>query len=526
MSDAATRAWDAPPSPAAVRRRFIGFMAMVVGMFMAILDIQIVSASIAEVQAGLAAGPDEASWVQTSYLIAEIVMIPLSGFLSRMLSTRVLFVVSATGFTVFSLACAMASNLQAMILFRACQGFLGGAMIPTVFASAFLMFAGQQRLKMSVLIGLTATMAPTIGPTLGGYLTQALSWHWLFLINVPIGAAVALTVWLCIDIDKPEPGLFGKFDWVGLGLLAGFLGGLEYVMEEGPRWEWLADASIRNGAILSAVCCLGFFWRSLTRPNPLVELRAFGNRNFAIGSLFSFCVGVGLYGSVYLVPLFLGRVRAYNSLQIGETMFITGLVMFIAAPMVARVAPKVDLRLMMTFGFLTMALAVWLTATLTNLSGFWEMALPLGLRGAGTMCAMLAVNQVALGTLPPSMLKGASGLYNLMRNLGGAVALAVINTMVQDRSYQHRAQVDEAVGWGRVGATQFVDNLTLALTPRFQGDVDLAVLRRIAAMVQREALVLAYNDVLVLMALLFLLVAPLAFLVARPRLAPPGGGAH
>jgi DHA2 family multidrug resistance protein len=154
------------------------------------------------------------------------------------------------------------------------------------------------------------------------------------------------------------------------------------------------------------------------------------------------------------------------------------------------------------------------------------MALPLGLRGAGTMCAMLAVNQVALGTLPPSMLKGASGLYNLMRNLGGAVALAVINTMVQDRSYQHRAQVDEAVGWGRVGATQFVDNLTLALTPRFQGDVDLAVLRRIAAMVQREALVLAYNDVLVLMALLFLLVAPLAFLVARPRLAPPGGGAH
>ena len=511
---------------AASRRRVLGFMAMVVGMFMAILDIQIVSASIAEVQAGLAAGPDEASWVQTSYLIAEIVMIPLSGFLSRMLSTRILFVVSALGFTVFSLACALAGNLQAMILFRACQGFLGGAMIPTVFASTFLMFTGTQRLKMSVLIGLTATLAPTVGPTLGGYLTEAFSWHWLFLINVPIGAAVALVVWLCIDIDRPEPGLFASFDWLGLGLLAGFLGGLEYVMEEGPRWEWLADASIRNGAILSALCCVGFFWRSLARPNPLVELRAFRNRNFAIGCLFSFSVGIGLYGSVYLIPLFLGRVRAYNSLQIGETMFITGAVMFVVSPIIARLAQRVDLRLMMLTGFLTMALAVWQTAALTNLSGFWQMAVPLGLRGAGTMCAMLAVNQVALGTLPLHQLKGASGLYNLMRNLGGAVALAVINTLVQDRSYLHRAQLNEAVGWARPGATQFLETLTQALTPRLQGDAELAALRRVAALVQREALVLAYNDALLVMALLFVVVAPLAFLVARPRVAPPGGAAH
>ncbi len=502
-------------------RRILGFMAMVVGMFMAILDIQIVSASIAEVQAGLAAGPDEASWVQTSDLIAEIVMIPLSGFLSRMLSTRVLFVISASGFTVFSLLCALASNLQAMILFRACQGFLGGAMIPTVFASTFLMFGGQQRLRMSVLIGLTATLAPTVGPTLGGYLTEAFSWHWLFLINVPIGAAVAVVVWACIDIDRPDPGLLASFDWLGLGLLAGFLGGLEYVMEEGPRQEWLADAGIRYGALLSATCCVGFFWRSLTRRNPLVELRAFTDRNFAIGSLFSFCVGMGLYGSVYLIPLFLGRVRAYNSLQIGETMFITGAAMFVVSPIIARVAQKLDLRILMVTGFLTMALAVWLTATLTNLSGFWQMALPLGLRGAGTMCAMLAVNQVALGTLPPSMLKGASGLYNLTRNLGGAVALAVINTLVQDRSYQHRAQLNEAVTWARPGATQFVETLTQALTPRLPGDAEVAALKRVAALVQREALVLAYNDVLVLMALLFLAVAPLAFLVRRPRPAPP-----
>src|SRR3954447_21459103 len=188
----------APPmvaTPKLTWREWVGFMSMVLGMFMAILDIQIVSASITEIQAGLAASPDEASWVQTSYLIAEIVMIPLSGWLSRLLSTRVLFTISAVGFTLFSLACASASSLGVMIVFRAAQGFIGGAMIPTVFATSFLLFRGSRVAKVSVLIGLTATMAPTVGPTLGGWLTQEFSWHWLFLINVPVGAAVAAVVW-------------------------------------------------------------------------------------------------------------------------------------------------------------------------------------------------------------------------------------------------------------------------------------------------------------------------------------------
>jgi DHA2 family multidrug resistance protein len=170
-------------------------MSMVLGMFMAILDIQIVSASISDIQAGLSASPDEAAWVQTSYLIAEIIMIPLSGWLSRLLSTRGLFTLSALGFTAFSLLCAFSSSLPEMIVWRAAQGFIGGAMIPTVFATSYLMFAAEQRVRISVLIGLTATLAPTIGPTLGGWLTQQFSWHWLFLINVPVGVLVAANVW-------------------------------------------------------------------------------------------------------------------------------------------------------------------------------------------------------------------------------------------------------------------------------------------------------------------------------------------
>ena len=219
-------------------------MAMVLGMFMAILDIQIVCASISDIQAGLAASPDEASWVQTSYLIAEIVMIPLSGWLSRLLSTRVLFVASALGFTLFSLACAGASSLGEMVVFRAAQGFIGGAMIPTVFATTFLLFPGEKRTQMSVLIGLTATMAPTIGPTLGGWLTEQYSWHWLFLINVPVGLVVAGAVWTCLDIDKPDWSLRRSFDLLGLLLMALFLGALEYVLEEGDRWDWFQDETI------------------------------------------------------------------------------------------------------------------------------------------------------------------------------------------------------------------------------------------------------------------------------------------
>ncbi|MFC3127070.1 DHA2 family efflux MFS transporter permease subunit [Pseudoroseomonas globiformis] len=502
----------------------IGFMAMVFGMFMAILDIQIVSASISEIQAGLAASPDEASWVQTSYLIAEIVMIPLSGFLSRLLSTRVLFTASATGFTVFSLLCALASNLGAMVVFRAAQGFIGGAMIPTVFAASFMLFPGKKRASAMVIIGLTATLAPTLGPTLGGWLTQALSWHWLFLINVPVGIVIALVVWNTVDIDKPDHGLLKHFDWWGLLAMACFLGSLEYVMEEGPRWDWLDDEAVRWFSALCVVAGIAFFWRALTRPEPIVDLRAFRDRNFAIGCLFAFILGIGLYGSVYLIPLFLGRVRDYNSLQIGEVMFITGLCMFFTAPLVGRLLNKVDVRILISVGLLLFFWAMWDTATLTVDSAFPQMAFGLGLRGVAMMLCMAPINQVALGTVPPAQLKGAAGLFNLMRNLGGAVGLAGINTLVQDRSYAHRLHLAEQLNWARPGVSDHLARMTGVLEGRLGGASEMAALGRIKGMVTQQALVLAYNDVLVVMGLLFLACLPLVLLLRRPR--PGGGGAE
>src|SRR6478735_7653629 len=205
-------------------RQLFGFLAMVFGMFMAILDIQIVSASLSEIQAGLSASSDEISWVQTAYLIAEVVMIPLSGFLGRLLSTRVLFTISAAGFTLASALCATATSIDQMIVYRAIQGFIGGGMIPSVFAAAFTIFPPSKRNVVSPIIGLVATLAPTIGPTVGGYLTELFSWHWLFLVNVIPGIAVTIAAWMLIDFDKPDLKLLERFEWWGLLFMALFLG--------------------------------------------------------------------------------------------------------------------------------------------------------------------------------------------------------------------------------------------------------------------------------------------------------------
>jgi DHA2 family multidrug resistance protein len=254
----------------------------------------------------------------------------------------------------------------------------------------------------------------------------------------------------------------------------------------------------------------------LTRPDPLVDLRAFRDFNFSAGSLFSFIVGIGLYGSVYVVPLFLGRVRGYDSLQIGETMFVTGAAMFASAPIAGMLARKMDLRVMLALGLLMFGGGLWWMAALTTQTAFWDLFGPQALRGFAMMFVMLPVNQIALGRLPPASLKNASGLYNLMRNLGGAVGLALINTIATSRLAAHGLHLREQVTWARPGAARFVDGLTQALTAAKGEAAHLAALKKIALMVQQQALTLTYNDILLLMAAAFFLAIPLTFFLAKP----------
>jgi DHA2 family multidrug resistance protein len=506
-------------------KRLAAFIFMVFGMFMAILDIQIVSASLSQIQAGLSASSDEITWVQTSYLIAEVVMIPLSGFLSRVVSTRVIFTISAGGFTLMSFMCAQSNTIQEMIVWRALQGFIGGGMIPTVFASAFTIFPRSKQPMIGPIIGLVATLAPTIGPTVGGYLTDWFSWHWLFYVNLVPGVIVTVAAWLLIDFDEPDWSLLTHFDYFGLLTMAGFLGALEYALEEGPSKDWFESVPVTTAIVISATSAVLFFWRMFTAKQPIVDLTAFRDRNFWTGTMFGFVLGIGLYGLTYIYPVYLAVVRGYSSLMIGKTMFVTGAAMFLTAPFAGRLMTKVDARVMIAIGFILFALGTYQASFVTVDWDFWELLWPQIFRGVGLMLAMVPINFLALGTLPPMKIKNASGLYNLMRNLGGAVGLALINTLLDKRMDLHLERLRESVTWGRVVADERLAGMAAALADR-GSDAELAATKQLALMVRRQAEVMALADVFLALTVIFLACMTLAALMHKPVAMGGGGGGH
>src|SRR3954470_7809277 len=517
MANATTASPAMMADPASERiapKRLFAFIIMVFGMFMSILDIQIVSASLSEIQAGLSASSSEVSWVQTAYLIAEVIAIPLSGFLSRALGTRLLFAISAAGFTVSSLLCGFATTIEEMILWRALQGFLGAGMIPTVFASAYTVFPRSKFHIVGPIIGLVATLAPTIGPTVGGYITDAMSWHWLFFINIVPGIGITVGVLALVDFDQPNFKLLERFDWFGLIFMAGFLGSLEYVLEEGAQYEWLQDNSVAACAAVCVVSALAFFYRVLSAEEPIVDIRAFADRNFGVGCLISFCVGIGLYGLTYMYPRYLAEVRGYSALMIGETMFVSGLTMFLTAPIVGRLMLRVDMRLMIAVGLVIFALGSFQMTWITREYDFYELLVPQILRGIGMMLAMVPTNTIALGTLPPERVKNASGLFNLTRNLGGAVGLAVINQVLNERTDLHIARLHERMTWGNASAIETLNQFTQRL--QGMGDAALMAMKQLSQIVHRQAAVMGYGDAFFMLTLFYLGLSVLVLLLKKP----------
>src|SRR4030081_3111514 len=519
MADATT----APPgmmNPAAQTserippRRLFAFLIMVFGMFMSILDIQIVSASLTDIQAGLSASSSEVSWVQTAYLIAEVIAIPLSGFLSRALGTRLLFAISAAGFTIASFLCGFASSIEQMIVGRAIQGFLGAGMIPTVFASAYTVFPRSKFHIVGPIIGLVATLAPTIGPTVGGIITDWMSWHWLFFINIVPGIGITIGVLALVDFDEPNLALLERFDWWGLITMAGFLGTLEYVLEEGPQYEWLQDTSVAVCASVGTISAIAFFWRVLTVEEPIVDVRAFTDRNFGIGCLISFCIGIGLYGLTYMYPRYLAEVRGYSALMIGGTQFCFRLTNFLTAPLVGRLMQRIDLRYIIATGLIIFALGSWQMTWLTRDYDFYELLLPQILRGIGMMFAMVPTNTIALGTLPPYRVKNASGLFNLTRNLGGAVGLAVINQVLNERTDLHISRLQERVTWGNATATETLNMFTQRL--QGMGDAALMAMKQLSQIVHRQAVVMGYGDAFFMLTMFYFGLSLLVMLLKKP----------
>ncbi|WP_293003181.1 DHA2 family efflux MFS transporter permease subunit [Nevskia sp.] len=523
---AVTVGTELPPLPgsaeakARTRRAWFGYLAMIFGNFMAILDIQIVASSINQLQAGLSASADEIQWVQTSYLIAEVIAIPLSGYLSRMLSTRIYFVICALGFMLASAACATAWNLESMIVFRVIQGFMGGGMIPTTSAAMFAMFPPEKRVLPQILFGMASTLAPSIGPTVGGYLTQSFSWHWLFLINVIPGLLVSAAVWNLVRIDKPMPELLKTIDLWGLAFLAVFLGSFEYFLDEGPRNDWFAKDSVAICAVTAVLGGTLFFWRSFTAKNPIVDLRAFGNRNFAIGTVLASALGMGLYTLIYLTPLFLGQVRGYNSLQIGQVMIVQGAAMFFTAPLAGKLLKVISLRTMVALGLSLAATGAWLNGHLTADWGALQFALPQVLRGSGFLLCFFSMTNIALGTLPPAELKNASGLFNVMRNIGGAIGLASVNSLINSRTWLHWQMLGESV---QADHPAVRDAMTAgrALTGSDAGAMSL-----IARQMQQQVAVMTYSDMFTMIAGVLLVALLLLPFITAPKHEVPADAAH
>ena len=500
------------------RSKLLLFAVMAFGQFMALLDTQIVASSLNSIQAGLLAAPDEVAWIQTSYLMAEIVMIPLAAFLAKAMSTRWLFTVSAVLFTLSSLACGLAWNIDSMIACRAIQGFVGGAMVPTVFATGFMLFEGPRRAMVPAVLGVTSTLAPTLGPTLGGWITETLSWRWMFFINIAPGLLIALAMPVLGKVDTGDQRLFKRIDWLQVAGLAVFLGALQYVLEEGPRAQWLDDPTIRVVAWLSFIGALVFLERSFYSDSPVVRLGPLRNHTFALACALNFVIGIGLYASIYLVPVFLGRVRNFTSLDIGLTTFVTGLAMFVAAPLAARMSTRVDPRFVITAGFCFFALGLWLLTGLTAQWGFDELLLPQLVRGFAVLLCIVPAVGLALSTPSPAELPFASGLFNVMRNLGGAVGIATVNTWLQDFAREHALRLSEALGRGGAGSEQLLAGLASRLQANGASAADavLGAQAQVAQIVARAAAVEAFRDVFWLLGACFV-----AGLLLVPFCKPP-----
>jgi MFS transporter, DHA2 family, multidrug resistance protein len=516
------------PGSREARMLSIGFFSMVIGMFMAILDIQIVASSISQIQAGVSASADEVAWIQTSYLIAEVIGIPLSGLLNRALGMRVLFVCSAAGFTAASALCAVSWNLESLVVFRCIQGFLGAAMIPTTMAAAFSLFGPNRSMLQQVLIGMVATLAPSIGPTLGGWITEHLSWHWLFLVNVIPGIAAATLVWTYIPRNQLNLSVIRNIDVTGLAAMAVFLGSFEWIFEKGPAAGWIEDSELTVWMVVCAIAAGIFFWRAFRQAHPVVDLTIFRDRNFAVGSLVATVVGFGLFGSVYLTPLFLASVRGYSSLQIGYIMSVGGLAMFVGGPISGALIRRIDPRIVLTIGLCLASIGLYWNHFLTADSSFNELLWPQAFRGAGLIMCMVPSNYLALGTLPPMKLPNATGLVTVCRNLGGAVGLAALNTMRLTYTNLHQQELSAALDPTHPEVQAFLAQTEARM--RLLGDANPhgAAIAQLGRRMQVEAAVMTFNNLFLVMAMCFVVMLVMVPMIKRPPPAgaAPGPGAH
>jgi DHA2 family multidrug resistance protein len=470
-----------------------GFLLMCLGMFMAILDIQVVATSLPTIQRALTISPEAMSWIQTAYLIAEVIAIPLTGLFTRVLSLRWLFTAGVSLFTLASIGCASSGSLTTLLAFRIIQGFSGGVLIPAVFSAVFLLFPPRLHAVATTIGGVVAVLAPTIGPVVGGFITEIWSWPWLFLINVIPGLVAAALTPLLLPRQLTNPGELAKLDIAALLIMVLALTGLEIGLKQAPHNGWLSP--LCTGVLLASAGGIALFvWRSFRSAHPIVQLAVMQRRSFAIGCALSFCLGVGLYGSVYLMPVFLSFVRHHDAFEIGSIMLVTGTSQLVAAPLAVWLESRFGARLLTAAGFLLFGLGLGLSSLQPRTADFAEMFWPQVVRGVAIMFCLLPPTRIALGSLPEKDIADASALFNLMRNLGGAIGIALIDTILYGRVAAYAEDFRVRLLAGDVTAAQAIGLDPSHLTERLPGPPTPGEIAFVRPMVEKASLALCVND--------------------------------
>lgn len=509
-------------------KTWIGVMGTILGAFMAVLDIQITNASLKDIQAALGATLEEGSWISTAYLVAEIVVIPMTGWLSQVFSFRRYLLVNAALFTFFSMCCAWAWDLNSMIWFRALQGFTGGILIPMSFTFLLTNLPPKKQPIGLALFALTATFAPSIGPTLGGWLTENYGWQYVFYLNLIPGMLLLTAVWYAVDPKPMQLELLKQGDWWGIISMAIGLGCLQVVLEEGSRKDWFSSDLIVRLSIISAIFLATFFWIELTRDRPFINLRLLTRRNFGLATIVNVSLGVGLYGSVFILPLYLGQIQQYNAMQIGEVIMWAGVPQLFIVPLVPKLMQRIDMRVMIGVGVSLFAVSCFMNASMTHDTGIDQLRWSQLVRAMGQPLIMVPLSTIATAGMEKHEAGSASGLFNMMRNMGGSIGIAALATLVTQREQFHSNRLGESVSLYNQATQERIDRMTQFFVSR-GADVSLAqdqAIKAIDNIVRREAYVMAFNDCFYFVGIALLLsgIAVLGFKKVKPGAG--AGGVH
>ncbi len=516
----------APAAPTVSAKTWLAVVGATLGAFMAVLNIQIVNASLADIQGAIGAGIDDGGWISTSYLIAEIVVIPLSGWLAQVFSIRIYLLTNAVLFLALSAACALAQDLPQMIVLRAIQGFTGGVLIPMAFTLIITLLPKAKQPVGLALFALSATFAPAIGPTIGGYLTENFGWQYIFYVNLVPGAIMIGMLYFSLEATPMKLSQLAEGDWPGIVTMAIGLGALQTVLEEGNKDDWFGSPFIVRLSVIAAVSLSLFLWIELTSNKPLLNLRLLFRRNFGFGILANFLLGIALYGSVYILPVYLSRIQGYNAEQIGMVLAWTGLPQLVLIPLVPRLMQRFDPRLLIGVGFALFAASnfmnIYMTADYATDQLFW----PDVVRAIGQALVMAPLSAVATAGIEAENAGSASGLFNMMRNLGGAVGIAVLQTLLTKREQYHSNVLTQSVSLMEQATRTRIEQLTQYFVNHGVTDRAEAAHRALVAIghiVQKQAFILAFSDTFYLLGATLVIALMAALLLRKPDHLASGG---